>query len=436
MTFPDTADHATPSATANPADISPAHSRSAPATAVADPVALVRRHLIQEPPTGLPVPVIERQHGARIEARDGTVWLDAAGGGFGSGHPAVRAALAEQARRTALSSRILISRPLAGAVTDLAAFCPGPLAVSYLCNSGNEALDSSLKLAKGTHPGRPTVLGIRGESYGTLSHGQSLRSGRPVLPGAPLRPETVPADAPESLLERVDASVAAVVIAPAAPGRPLERLPRSWWVELRERCHRTGALLVLDERLTGPARLGSDLGTGALGIFPDVLLLGETLGADAVPVGAAVMTAAAYQRVYGGRNPSLHGSTFGANPLSAAAVSAVLGAVASDQLAVRQREFAVEAARLRDGLADLGDTVRELHADGSLLWVRARDAATATALAGALARREVLTRPPSGDLLTLLPPLTAERTDTDQILARLADALKDVAAHRPEEATA
>jgi acetylornithine/succinyldiaminopimelate/putrescine aminotransferase len=390
----------------------------------ADPVAVVHRHLIRDLPPGAsserPVPVVARQQGARIETRDGRVVLDAASGGFGGAHPRVRAAIAEQARRVALSSRILVSRPLAGAVAALAEFCPGPLSVSYLCNSGDEALDSAFKLAKGTHPDRPYALGIRGEDYGALSHGRALGRGSAVLPGAPLRPRTVSADAPEELLERVDESVAAVVIAPAAPGRPLRRLSHDWWVALRERCHRTGALLVLDERRTAPARLGRPLGTGALGIFPDVLVMGETLGADAVPVGVSVMTRAAYDRVYGRRNPSLHGSTFGANPLSATAVSAVLDAVADDDLAARQREFEQAALRLREQLSG----AVELHADGSLLWVRTPDPAAARTLAAELAARDVLVREPAGELVTLTPPLTADREDTDQILQRLAEALK------------
>ncbi|GHE57335.1 aminotransferase class III-fold pyridoxal phosphate-dependent enzyme [Streptomyces capitiformicae] len=391
----------------------------------ADPVAVVHRHLIHDGVSaGRRTPVVHRRHGARIETRDGRVLLDAASGGFGGSHARVRAAIADQARRVALSSRILVSRPLAGAVAALAEFCPGPLSVSYLCNSGDEALDSALKLAKGTHPRRPYVLGIRGEDFGTLSHGQALGQGRALLPGAPFLPRTVSAEAPEELLEQVDESVSAVVIAPAAPGRPLGRLPLDWWVALRERCHRTDTLLVLDERHTGPARLGRDLGVGALGMFPDALILGDTLGADAVPVGVAVLTPAAYRRVYGGRNPSLHGSTFGANPLSAAAVSAVLDAVVGDDLAARQRDFEHAALRLRDELADPAGAFGELHADGSLLWVRARGAAAARRLAGELADRGVLVRDPVADVVTLTPPLTAEREDIDQILQRLAESLK------------
>jgi acetylornithine/succinyldiaminopimelate/putrescine aminotransferase len=391
----------------------------------ADPAAVVHRHLIHDAaPAGRPTPVLHRRQGARIETRDGRVVLDAASGGFGGSHPRVRAAIADQARRVALSSRILVSRPLAGAVAALAEFCPGPLSVSYLCNSGDEALDSAFKLAKGTHPDRPYALGIQGEDFGTLSHGRALGRGRALLPGAPLRPRTVSAEAPEELLERVDESVAAVVIAPAAPGRPLGRLPLDWWVALRERCHRTGTLLVLDERRTAPARLGRDLGVGALGVFPDVLVMGEAWGADAVPVGVAVMTPAAYQRVYGGRNPSLHGSTFGANPLSAAAVSAVLDAVVDDDLAARQREFEYAALRLREETADGHGAFGHLHADGSLLWIRTPDPAAARRLAGELAARDVLVRTPVADLVTLTPPLTADPEDTDQILQRLSEALK------------
>lgn len=408
-----------------PADVSDSGMTGPVDSLAADPAAVVRRHLIRHTasdaaPPDRPMPVVARQQGARIETRDGRVLLDAAGGGFGGAHPRVRAAIADQARRVALSSRILVSRPLAGAVAALAEFCPGPLSVSYLCNSGDEALDSAFKLAKGTHPGRPYALGVQGEDFGALSHGRSLGRGSAVLPGAPLRPRTVPAGSPEELLEHVDESVAAVAIAPAAPGRPLGRLPLDWWVALRERCHRTGTLLVLDERRTAPARLGRPLGTGALGIFPDVLVMGEALGADAVPVGVSVMTRAVYERVYGRRNPSLHGSTFGANPLSAVAVSAVLDAVLSDDLAARQREFEQAALRLREELTGSA----ELHADGSLLWVRTRGAGAARRLAGELDARDVLVRAPDADLVTLTPPLSADREDTDQMLQRLAGALK------------
>ncbi|MFE4425130.1 aminotransferase class III-fold pyridoxal phosphate-dependent enzyme [Streptomyces sp. NPDC056817] len=388
-----------------------------------DPRAVVRRHSIGT--VDPHAPVITFMAGARMEAADGSHWFDASTGGFGSGHPDVTTAIVKQAGRVALSSRILLSRPLAEAVKALDAFCPDPLTVSYLCNSGAEALDSALKLAKGTHPGRSGVLGIAGENFGTLTHGQSLTAGSTLVPLLPLMPVTVPADRPASLLEQVDASLAAVVIAPAAPGRRLNRLSPQWWRALRDRCTQHDVLLILDERLTAPARLGWDLATQALGIVPDALILGEALGADAVPIGVMVSSREVYDRVYAGHNPSLHGSTFGANPLSAAAACAVLAAAGA--LADRQRQAQKSATRILGDLVANCEAVTEVCADGSLVWLRMATARHAQDLTAGLAAARVLVRPPlgpDGDVVAILPPLTADPADLEQIL----DTVRTVAA--------
>ncbi|MEU2909516.1 aminotransferase class III-fold pyridoxal phosphate-dependent enzyme [Streptomyces massasporeus] len=380
-----------------------------------DPGAVVRRHSIGT--IDPHAPVVTGMVGARMETADGSHWFDASTGGFGAGHPGVTAAIAEQAGRVALSSRILLSRPLAEAVKALDAFCPDPLTVSYLCNSGGEALDSALKLAKGTHPGRSRVLGIAGENFGTLTHGQGLATGATPVPVLPLMPVTVPGTRPESLLEQVDATLAAMVVAPAALGRPLDRLSPQWWRALRDRCTQHDVLLILDERLTAPARLGWDLATQALGIVPDALILGEALGADAVPVGVMVTSRAAYDRVYAGKNPSLHGSTFGANPLSAAAVCAALAAVAADGLADRQRRAEDSARRFLGDIASFS-AVTEFCADGGLVWLRLATAEQARALTTALAEARILVRPPfgpDGDVVAVLPPLTADPADLEKI---------------------
>jgi acetylornithine/succinyldiaminopimelate/putrescine aminotransferase len=385
-----------------------------------DSGAIVRRHLLGAPEDT--APVVERQSGARVYATDGTVWLDAATGGFGVGHPNVTARIAGQACRVALSSRVLVSRPLAEAVAAVHDFCPRPLAISYLCNSGAEALDAALKLAKGTHPKRRLMLGFAGADHGALTHGQSLTHGRELVPDQALRPVSFLPERADELVERVGADVAAVVLAPAAPGRPLGALPPAWWARLAAACRAADALLVLDERLTAPARTGTDLATTQLGIVPDALVLGEALGADAVPVGCMVTSRARFECVYGQRNPTLHGSTFGANPLSAAAVTAVLSVVASERIAKQQRAVADTARPYLAAITGPGSPVSAAHADGSLIWLRTADAATATALVAALAQERVLVRPPAGDVVAVLPPLTADPGDIEDLLTRVAGA--------------
>ncbi|MET7878419.1 MULTISPECIES: aminotransferase class III-fold pyridoxal phosphate-dependent enzyme [Micromonospora] len=367
-------------------------------------------------------PVVRRQVGARLYAADGTEWLDAATGGFGPGHPAVTARIAAQLRRVALSSRVFVSRPLAEAVTALDALAPDPLTLSYLCNSGAEALDAAVKLAKGTHPRRRRMLGIRGVGHGSLSHGLSLTVGSALTGDAPLSPVTVSADRAADLVDLVDDSIAAVVLAPAGPGRALADLPVSWWRRLRTACDETDALLVLDERVTGPARVGAGLASDLLPIRPDAVVLGESLGADAVPVGCMITSRARYDRVYGRRNPTVQGSTFGANPLSAAAIAAVLSVVRDEDLPARQRDVEAVALRILGGLADDRGPVRAIGADGSLIWVRTDSPETAAALHRGLARKRVLTRSPTGAVIGVLPPLTAHPSDIDELLNRVAAA--------------
>ncbi|MCI4061259.1 aminotransferase class III-fold pyridoxal phosphate-dependent enzyme [Micromonospora sp. R77] len=385
----------------------------------ADPAQVVAMSMLGAAVDG---PVVRRQVGARLSAADGTEWLDAAGGGFGPGHPAVTARIAAQLRRVALSSRVFVSRPLAEAVTALDALAPGPLTMSYLCNSGAEALDAALKLAKGSHPERRRMLGLRGADHGSLSHGLALTLGSGLSADAPLQPVGVPADRAAELADLVDDSVAAVVLAPAAPGRALADLPPSWWHRLRAACDAADVLLVVDERTTGPARVGAGLASDLLPVLPDAVVLGETIGADAVPVGCMITTAARYDRVYGRRNPTVQGSTFGANPLSAAAVTAVLAVVRDEDLPARQRAVATEAVRTLGGLADPHGPVRAVGADGSLIWLRTDSAETAASLALGLARERVLVRRPTGPVLAVLPPLTADPPDVTTLLDRVAAA--------------
>lgn len=367
-------------------------------------------------------PTICSAHGAKLRDANGHTWLDGRSGGFGGGHPDVAAAAVRQLDRAAMSSRTLISRPLAGAVTELARFCPAPLDLSYLCNSGAEALDFSLKLAKGRDPRRHSVLALRGEDYGDLSHGSALRRGEDLLPHPPLAAST---GEPGALIEMIDADVAAVVAAPAVPGRGLGHLPRSWWRALRRRCADSGTLLVIDERRTAPSRLGHDLAAQATGIVPDVLVLGEALGGDIVPVGATVMSRALYLEVLGDRNATVHGSTFGANPLAAAAVHAVLNAVQSEGLTRRAQEY---GAALRDQWVGLKDhpRVANYDVDGLHAWIRFTDPAAAHRARAELFSRRILVGLPEQDddpILTVTPPLSITEEDLEHLGRATAHAL-------------
>jgi acetylornithine/succinyldiaminopimelate/putrescine aminotransferase len=136
-----------------------------------DVLAAYRRHGAPYQTESLLNLVVDGAAAATLHCADGRRLIDLASGDFGHAHPVVQDAVIAQVLRGPLSSRVLINRGLAELSIRLAEWTPGDLEVSYVCNSGEEALDSALKLAKGRWPKRKGVVVCRRADYGTLSHG-------------------------------------------------------------------------------------------------------------------------------------------------------------------------------------------------------------------------------------------------------------------------
>src|SRR5262249_30366362 len=210
---------------------------------------------------------------------------------------------------------------LAGAAQALARVAPAGLRYVWFGSSGAEVVDAAIKLCRLN--GRRTMVvadsAFHGKTFGALSLSGRRRYRDPF---EPLVPGVV----------RVPFGDAAAVVE-AVAGRPGEcavllepvqseggvRLPADGYLaDVREACDAAGALLVVDEISTGMGRLGSWWGVDSDGVSPDILLAGKALGGGVVPVSAVVATAAVYEPL--NRDPLLHTSTFGGNPLAASAV--------------------------------------------------------------------------------------------------------------------
>ncbi|PTL76224.1 aspartate aminotransferase family protein [Vitiosangium sp. GDMCC 1.1324] len=357
--------------------------------------------------------VVMSAEGATLHCAGDRLLLDFASGGFGYGHPRVREAVAAQIEKAPLSSRILISRPLAMLVQRLAEMAPGELQVSYVCNSGEEALDSSLKLTKGYAPHRRNLVVVEGCDFGTLSHGLYLAGiGESYLRHLPFVPVRVPFGDLQAMLHAVDDSTAAVLLEPVSLARGVQLTPAEYLRALRQRCDETGTLMIINEIQTALGRTGREFAVEHSGVVPDVLVLGGALGGGIIPVGAYVTRVPINSAVYDRRNPTLHGSTTGANPASCAAALAVLETLVEERLAERHAQHGRTLTLALEGLrARHPERIRQVQVLGSLAALEFESTERAEAVRRSALERGLLLRHAADGWLHMRPPLLVSATE-------------------------
>jgi putrescine aminotransferase len=309
-----------------------------------------------------------RSEGTRIWDEEGTEYLDCGGYGvfiLGHRYPRVVAAVHAQLDRHPMSSRVLLNGELAHAAEQLARVAPAGLEYVFFTNSGAEATELAIKLARVNRRRRliSTHGGFHGKTNGALSVTGKALFRDPFQPG--LADVTFIAfddvDALEAELAAGDP--AAVILEPIqAEGGVI--IPADGYLQaVRKLCDSHGALLILDEVQTGLGRLGSWWGADREGVVPDILLVGKGLSGGVVPVAAVVATADAYRTI--SEDPLLHSSTYAGNPLAMSAASAAITALEEDDIIPKARAL---GARLLDELKAL----KEDHAPTVLADVRGR----------------------------------------------------------------
>ena len=405
-----------------------ARAESEPGT-MPDAVALFRRHLAQtsDSPRGLDV---TRASGARIFTRDGRSYVDLLAGigvaSIGHAHPDVARAVARQAQRY---THVMVYgedvlEPQVRLATRLAGLLPPALGVAYLTNSGAEAIEGALKLVrKATR--RDRVLAFAGAFHGDTTGALAL-GGNPFY-REPFRPlvggiEHVAWD-DDASLARIDASVAAVFAEPVQAEAGV-RVPRPDFLPcLAARCREVGALLVLDEVVTGFGRTGRWFAFEHWpGAAPDVLVLAKSLGGG-LPLGAFVASAE-LMSVLSHDPPLGHVTTFGGNPVCCAAALASLDVLERESLPARAHALGADLlARLR-ALVGRGGLV-EVRGLGMLLGLEFSDAAaTQRFVAECFARGVLLGWTLHHDrVVRLAPPLNIAADDLDDALQAITAAL-------------
>jgi acetylornithine/N-succinyldiaminopimelate aminotransferase len=353
-----------------------------------------------------------RGEGTRLWDDDGNEYLDFLAGisvaQIGHCHPAVVEAVREQAGRLMHVGNLYYTEPglrLAKRLADSS--LEGRV---FFSNSGAEAVECAIKLARKRRPGGEFVVlegGFHGRTMGALAAtSQEVKQ----APFAPLVPgfKTVPRHG--GLREAVSERTAAVIIEPIQGESGIHPIPPALLAEAREACDEHDALLVFDEIQCGMGRTGALWAWQRAGVQPDLMTVAKGL-ANGLPIGATIGS----PELVAVFEPGDHGSTFGGGPVVAAAANAVLDVVDDP---VFLEEVAKKGELLSDGLRALDLDVR---GDGLML---AFHVARAPEVARRLLLEQRLVVNATGpDAVRLLPPLTASAEEIDEAVRRIAAVL-------------
>ena len=313
--------------------------------------------------------------GAHLIDSGGARYLDLFGGygvfALGRNHPEAIAAIEEvMAARTGNLPQLGVTL-LSGVLAEqLLARAPGSVGAMVPANSGTEAVEAAVKIARAA-TGRPRILyaehAFHGLTLGSLSlNGDAhFREGfGPLLPGC----EAVPfgdLHALERALERGD--VAAFVVEPVQ-GKGVNLPPEGYLPDAQRLCRTAGALFVCDEVQTGLGRTGRLLALEHWGLQPDMVCLAKALSGGLVPIGAVLVSRAAFARVFDGMERAVrHGSTFGGNDLAAAAGLATLRVLEQEGLVERAQRLGELLLELTRPLVERHAIVRDVRGLG-LMW--------------------------------------------------------------------
>ena len=295
-------------------------------------------------------PVEVRASGTTIWDQNGKAYLDFAGGygvfTLGHSHPRVIAAVREQMERMSLSGKTMFNVVLGRAAKRLAELAPGDLQYSFWCNSGTEALEGAIKLARAA-TGRAKIVATHDAYHGKTLGALSI-SGREAFqePFRPLLADVahVPfGDA--AVLDVALRDAAAFVVEPVQGEGGVNVPPAGYLRAVREACDRAGALFIADEVQTGLGRCGYLFACERDGVVPDVMTLAKGLSGGIIPVGAFIARPDAWNRAYA-KQPLIHTSTFGGSEIACAAALAAMDILIEDDLVSNAQ---ARGAQLLDG---------------------------------------------------------------------------------------
>lgn len=396
-------------------------------TTATDVIALDSAHVLQVYKRGRVV--FERGRGCRLFDPNGRGYLDFISGvgvaSLGHSHPRLTDAVIAQARELLHTSN-LFYHPLQGELATRLSTLSG-LPRAFFCNSGAEAIEACLKLARKFwyqegHPRAGFVAlnhSFHGRTLGALSVTWDEHYRAPFAPLVP-GPTFVAADDPEALLRAVSPDTAAIIVEPIQGEGGVRPLSQAMADAIKEACRRSGALLIADEVQCGLGRTGVPFYSEVLGLKPDAMALGKALGAG-VPIGAALFS----DRLAGAAAPGDHGSTYGGNLLACrAALTFIEELIDRNLIGAVGRMGAYLEKGLR-AMAGRQPIIRDVRGAG-LMWGIELDRPAAPVVETAL-HLGLLVNRTADTVVRLLPPYIVTAAEVDESLVLLEQAIGAVA---------
>jgi putrescine aminotransferase len=399
--------------------------------------------------------VFVRAQGVWLWDHAGRRYLDALAGfgsvNIGHNHPRLTARLKSFLQEDALQFSHISPSPAAGDLAEaLTSTLPPPLEICLYSNSGSEAVEAAMKLARAATKRAGFIYmdgGYHGTGWGSLSVMSNPRFRKPL---EPLLPGCMAA--PFGNLDRLESelkkeSIAAVLLEPIQAEGGVVLAPPQYLRQVKKLCEKFGALMILDEVQTGMGRTGSLFAFEAEGVIPDILVLGKGLSGGIAPLAVTVTSPTTYRKAYGTMDRfDLHSSTFGGNAFSCTAGLETLRIVQEECLPrASAREGQILLEGLRQRLAN-HPLVQEVRGRGLLIGiqlglteqVRLHQAAPALVsflsrkivgqwIALQLLEKGIICQPAAHrwDVLKIEPPLTIQPQEIPQLIQGIGDVFED-----------
>ncbi len=371
--------------------------------------------------------------GVTLTDLEGNSYIDCLGGygvfSLGHRHPKVVEAVKRQLDLIPMGSKTFLNRPLADLSAKLAELSPGDLRYSFISNSGAEAAEAALKIAR-MASGKTDFVSTEGAYHGKTMGALSV-TGRavyrkpfePMLPGGHFVPFN-DADAIEAVITD---RTAAVILEPIQGEGGIQVPSPDYFPRVREICDRHGVLLIADEVQTGLGRTGKLFAVNHWDVAPDIMTLAKALGGGVMPIGATLATPAIWNKVFH-ENPFIHTTTFGGGELACAAALAALEVTVEEDLPARAWE---NGAYFLHGLkrvqAEYPNVLKEARGLGLMLGVEFTDSDIGKLVIGTMVHRGVIAAYTlnNAKVIRFEPPLVITRPQIDQVLEVFSAGVQD-----------
>lgn len=364
--------------------------------------------------------VIVRGEGATLYDEDGRAYIDCVGGqgaaNLGHAHPAIIAALAEQSQNLISCPEMFYNPQRAALQKKLISLAPSGMSRVFLTNSGTESVEAAFKFARFSTKRRKiiaTMRGFHGRSMGALSATWNKKFREPFLPLVPDF-EHLPYNKLDRLEASLDEETAALILEVVQGEGGVHPGTTEYLQGAQQLCRERGALLIIDEVQTGFGRTGKLFALEHHDLQPDLVTLAKSM-AGGVPAGAVLIG----ERI-GELPPGIHGSTFGGNPLAAAAALAALDIQEKEQLPQRAAELGEyllsELKKIESPL------IRDIRGLGLMIGIEIKK--KVAPYLKALTEQGVLAFPAGMTVIRLLPPLVITREQIDQVVVALKEVLE------------